>query len=166
MNMGSTRQCAGGIEKGINMKRILLAGLLAAAVVPAFGADIGVSISINQPGLYGRIDIGDVPQPQVIYSRPVVVERAPRPAVVRPIYLHVPPGYEKHWSRHCHEYHACGEPVYFVREDWYRNVYMRHHRERREKRDMHRDERRDRRIERDRRYEHDRGRDRERRDRD
>lgn len=34
-----------------------LAGLLAAAA-PAHATDVGVSIGINQPGVYGRIDIG------------------------------------------------------------------------------------------------------------
>ncbi len=38
-----------------------LAGLLAGA--PAQATDVGVSIGINQPGIYGRIDIGRFPQP-------------------------------------------------------------------------------------------------------
>ena len=94
----------------------------AAAAVPAQAADVGVSIAISQPGVYGRIDIGQYPQPAVIVSQPVVV-RQPRvvygPAP-QPVYLWVPPGHQKNWSKHCGRYNACGVPVYFVKEDWYR----------------------------------------------
>lgn len=111
------------------MKRFLLAAALGAAIAwPAQAADVGVSISIGQPGFYGRIDIGDFPPPRLIYRQPVVIERVPpgRP----PVYLRVPPGHAKHWSRHCHEYHACGERVYFVRDDWYEREYVPRYRER------------------------------------
>ena len=95
----------------------------AAATVPAQAADVGVSIAISQPGVYGRIDIGQYPQPAVIVSQPVVV-RQPRvvygPAP-QPVYLWVPPGHQKNWAKHCGRYNACGVPVYFVREDWYRS---------------------------------------------
>ena len=40
------------------MKRILVSAALAVAAAPALAADVGVSISIGQPGFYGRIDIG------------------------------------------------------------------------------------------------------------
>ena len=99
------------------MKRLLFAAALAAvATSPVLAADIGVSLSIGQPGFYGRIDIGDYPKPQLVYPQPVVIERAPvgRP----PIYLHVPPGHAKHWRKHCREYNACGEQVYFVQDNW------------------------------------------------
>jgi hypothetical protein len=43
---------------------------------------------------------------------------------VQPVYLRVPPGHEKHWSKHCGKYGACGQPVYFVREDWYQTQYV------------------------------------------
>ncbi len=133
------------------MKRFLIA-LIAVIInnTPALAADVGVSVSIGEPGFYGRLDIGNFPQPQVIYSQPMVVERVPmnRP----PIYLRVPPGYAKHWSRHCHEYNACGERVYFVNDNWYQREYAPRYREqyrdRRDDRhydrgDDHRDERRD-----------------------
>jgi hypothetical protein len=42
--------------------------------------------------------------------------------------LHVPPGHEKHWSKHCAQYNACGRPVYFVRDEWYNNEYVPHYR--------------------------------------
>jgi hypothetical protein len=47
-----------------------------------------------------------------------------------PIYLRVPPGHAKHWSKHCHEYNACGERVYFVQDDWYQHEYVPRYQER------------------------------------
>jgi hypothetical protein len=103
------------------MKRILIAAALGLAVAPAF-AQVGVSVNVGEPGFYGQINIGNYPPPQVIYSQPTVIEAAPA-YVGGPIYLHVPPGHEKHWAKHCAQYNACGRPVYFVRDDWYNNVY-------------------------------------------
>lgn len=97
---------------------LLTAGLLAST---AQAADVGVSISISEPGVYGRIDIGRFPQPQVIVAQPVIVVQ-PRVRVVQqpePIYLWVPPGHRSNWRRYCAEYQACGVPVYFVQNDWY-----------------------------------------------
>ena len=107
------------------MKRILAAAALAAAALPAWAQDVGVSVHVNQPGLYGRIDIGHVPQPPlVVYPQPVVI--APTPVAVHqhPIYLHVPPGHSKDWRKHCHRYNACGQPVYFVQESWYQRSFV------------------------------------------
>ncbi len=108
------------------MRRPLFAAALISLVAPAFAGDIGVSINFAQPGIYGQITLGDVQAP-VIYAQPVVVQPAPEFAAAPPIYLHVPPGYEKHWGHHCAEYHACGRPVYFVREDWYQREYLPRH---------------------------------------
>ena len=106
------------------MKRFLIAVAVATATIalPALGADVGVSVSIGEPGFYGRLDIGGYPQPQVIYRQPIAVERIPmnRP----PIYLRVPPGHAKNWRKHCHEYNACGERVYFVQDSWYNREYV------------------------------------------
>jgi hypothetical protein len=130
------------------MKRFLIAAAVAAATIttPAFAADVGVSVSIGQPGFYGQLDIGDYPQPQVIYRQPIAIERVPmdRP----PIYLRVPPGHAKHWRRHCREYNACGERVFFVQDRWYNREYVpryqEHHRDRRnDGRDNHRDDHRE-----------------------
>jgi hypothetical protein len=88
----------------------------------AIAADLGMSINIGEPGFYGQLDIGDFPQPQVIYSKPVLIERAPGYGSRRPIYLHVPPGHEKHWSKYCGQYDACGQPAYFVRDGWYPTI--------------------------------------------
>jgi hypothetical protein len=125
------------------MKRFLIAAVLAAATVttPALAADVGVSISIGDPGFYGRLDIGDYPPPQVIYRQPRVIQRVPmdRP----PIYLRVPPGHAKHWSKNCRKYNACGERVYFVKDSWYNREYAPRYREQhRDRRDERRDDNR------------------------
>ncbi|MFT3734584.1 MAG: hypothetical protein QM776_06130 [Rhodocyclaceae bacterium] len=92
-------------------------------------ADVGVSVSIGQPGFYGRIDIGGTPPPVLIMPEPLIIRR-PAPHVhYAPIYLRVPPGHEKHWDKHCGRYNACGRPVYFVRDDWYEDTYVPHYRE-------------------------------------
>lgn len=105
------------------MKRLILVAAMVAVAAPAMAGDVGVSISIGQPGFYGQINIGAVPQPpQLIYTQPVIVQQDVRFAA-EPIYLHVPPGHEKHWGKHCAQYNACGRPVYFVRDDWYSREY-------------------------------------------
>lgn len=112
------------------MKRLLIAAPLLAATLcsQAYAADVGVSVSIGQPGFYGQIDIGDFPRPALLYPQPVMIQPVPygRP----PVYLRVPPGHAKHWSKHCYQYGACGERVYFVRDDWYRREYVPRYRER------------------------------------
>lgn len=99
-----------------------VAGSLVAGVALAGGPDVGVTIEISQPGVYGRVDLGRFPQPQVVVQRPIIVA-PPRAVVVQPepVYLWVPPGHQRHWRRHCGRYGACGVPVYFVREGWYRD---------------------------------------------
>jgi len=112
------------------MKRILTAAAAAFSAIcaPAFATDVGVSISIGQPGFYGRIDIGGYPPPAVIYAEPLIIESVP--VVGPPIYLRVPPGHAKNWGRYCHKYHACAQRVYFVRDDWYTREYVPRYRER------------------------------------
>jgi hypothetical protein len=105
------------------VKHLLLAAIIAAVGAPAFADNVSVAIGISRPGFYGQINIGELPQPPVIYAQPVVIQRAPLVVVAEPIYLHVPPGHEKHWRKHCAEYGACGRPVYFVREEWYQKEY-------------------------------------------
>lgn len=114
--------------------RMVAFRLVALAVILApslsIAADVGVSVSIGEPGFYGHIEIGSFPQPQVIYPEPVIIRRVPVGVVLTPIYLHVPPGHEKHWSKHCRKYNACGQPVYFVQQGWYNNVYVPDYRKR------------------------------------
>jgi hypothetical protein len=109
------------------MKRILGLALVAATMAPpAYATDVGVSVGFSQPGVYGRIDIGQYPQPAVILPQPVLI--APPPAVVmqpQPIYVWVPMEHRKHWNKECRKYNACAVPVYFVRHDWY-NEHVRY----------------------------------------
>jgi hypothetical protein len=132
------------------MKHFLIATALVAAAIstPALATDVGVSVTIGQPGFYGRIDIGDYPypQPRLIYRQPRIVERV---YIERePIYMRVPPGHAKNWSKHCHRYDACGYPVYFVQDYWYEHEYVPYYREyhgdrRGERYDDYRDDRRE-----------------------
>ncbi len=111
------------------MKRLLFTVIAAAVASPALASDVSASIGISQPGFYGQINIGDFPRPAVIYAEPVWVQRPPKVVRVQPVYLRVPPGHEKHWSKHCAKYGACGRPVYFVREDWYQHEYVPYYRD-------------------------------------
>lgn len=106
----------------------LLATVLSAAASVTQAADVGVSVSIGQPGFYGQIDIGGYPEPRVIYREPRIIER--RYVVEQPVYMRVPPGHAKHWDKHCYEYHACNRRVYFVQDDWYTREYAPRYRER------------------------------------
>ena len=117
------------------LKRLLISGFLLAMSGTALAADVGVSISVGQPGFYGRIDIGDYPYPppRVIYSRPIIVHR--HVDVYEPLYLRVPPGHAKNWSRYCGRYDACDYPVYFVQDNWYNNVYAPEYRKHNRNRD-------------------------------
>src|SRR5258708_3273064 len=106
------------------MKRLLLAAAMAAiAIVPARGGDVGVSVNVGQPGFYGRVEMGNLSQPRLIYPEPVVIEPAPVNVERQPIYLHVRPHEAKEWGKYCRKYNACGQSVYFVQETWYNNVY-------------------------------------------
>ena len=106
------------------MRSLTILMLAAAAAAPvAAQTSVGVSIGIHQPGVYGRIDIGNVPPPPVVYTQPVVIAPTPVAVYQRPIYLYVPPGHQKNWGKHCGRYGACGQPVYFVRETWVRERY-------------------------------------------
>jgi len=99
----------------VSMLPLLLVGA-------AHGADANVRVIVSgevAPGVYGRVDIGSAPPPPVLYAEPMVIVREPRPVKAAPVYLHVPPGHAKNWSKHCHKYNACGTPVYFVKSAEY-----------------------------------------------
>jgi hypothetical protein len=109
------------------MKKILAVLLLTGGAVGAATAQVGVSIGINQPGVYGRINIGDVPRPALVMPQPVLIA-PPRVAVqAAPVYLYVPPAHQQNWRRYCGRYNACGQPVYFVRDQWVRERYEHEH---------------------------------------
>ena len=138
------------------MKKFLIALFLVSAASGAMaGTRVGVDINIGGPGYYGNIQLGDFGRPPVIYEQPVIIERQVR-YVGEPMYLRVPPGHAKHWSKHCRGYNACGRPVYFVQDSWYNNTYAPRYREshrghdyRDDRRDDRRDYRDDRRDDRD-----------------
>lgn len=98
---------------------VALAGGLS-LTAPALAADVGVSISISEPGVYGRIDIGRFPQPALVLQQPVIVHQ---PAVLvgrpQPVYMYVPQAHRVSWRQYCGRYGACGVPVYFVQHPWY-----------------------------------------------
>lgn len=101
----------------------LAAALVALGVLgaPAAQAAASVSVEIAQPGVYGRIVLGNLGvRPAVVYPEPVIVAPAPYARVRSPIYLYVPPAHQRNWSRYCGLYEACGQPVYFVQENWVR----------------------------------------------
>ena len=106
------------------MTRLLFLAALAAATHSALAADVAVSVQVGQPGFYGRVDIGNFPPPLLVYPEPVIIQPVPVGIVRQPIYLHVPPCHAKDWRKHCRKYNACGQPVYFVQEDWYNNVFV------------------------------------------
>lgn len=110
------------------MKKIVALALAAGAATSAFAQpSVGVSIGINQPGVYGRINIGDVPPPALVLPQPVLIA-PPRVVIERPpIYLYVPPAHQQNWRRYCGRYSACGQPVYFVRDNWVRERYEHEH---------------------------------------
>jgi hypothetical protein len=130
------------------MKKLLAAlALTSAAFTTTAFADVGVSIRIGEPGFYGQLDIGGYDRPRFINSRPILIRERYRSAP--PIYLRVPVGHQRNWIKHCGRYNACYRPVYFVRDEWYRDVYSpRYRREhshdwRHDRRDDHRDHGRD-----------------------
>jgi hypothetical protein len=117
------------------LMKVLLSAALAAvsllSLTPAHATDVGVSVQISEPGMYGRIDLGRFPQPAVVVQQPVIVQQ---PAYVvappQPVYLWVPPGHQKKWKNYCGRYNACGVPVYFVQDRWYREHVLPHRGER------------------------------------
>jgi hypothetical protein len=115
-------------ERAQSMKTLaaLTLAAAAAAVLPAHAAtSIGVSIGINAPGQYGRIDIGNYPQPTLVMPQPIVYAPSPVAVYQRPIYLYVPAAHQSNWGRYCGAYRACGQPVYFVQDSWVRDEYRR-----------------------------------------
>ena len=110
------------------MKSIVLLALALGAVAPVLAQpSVGVSIGINQPGVYGRINIGDVPRPALVYAQPVIIQAPPVAYERQPIYLYVPPTHQQDWRRYCGRYSACNQPVYFVHDQWVRERYEHEH---------------------------------------
>ena len=107
---------------------MLIAALGAAVAAPAWSAvDVGVGITIREPGVYGRIEIGSQPPPPLLYPQPVIITRPAVVVVQPPMYLYVPPGHAKDWRKHCGKYNACARQVYFVQETWVQDRYEERH---------------------------------------
>lgn len=122
---------------------ILLASLSAYAELPTINLSVGGEVS---PGVYGQVQFGNAPPPPVVLARPTIIERQPPNVVVQPIYLHVPPEHQRNWAKHCHEYHACSRPVYFVKSREYEPGYRKEVRKddrREDRRENRHEERRD-----------------------
>ncbi len=103
-----------------------LAATVVTTALPAHAAtNIGVTIGINAPGQYGRIDINNYPQPVLVLQQPIIYAPTPQAVYQRPIYLYVPTSHRANWGRYCGNYRACGQPVYFVQESWVRDEYQR-----------------------------------------
>lgn len=119
------------------MKNLVLAASLLLAAASAATASAAVTVSIGQPGFYGRIDVGNYPAPELIYAQPVIVER-PQYYSARPIYLRVPPGHARNWSKNCRRYNACNQEVYFVQDSWYNNQYAPRYRQQHARPPVHR----------------------------
>ena len=115
-----------------NALKFAAVALVAAAAGAAHAqVSVGASVNINVPGVYGRVDIGPAgpafAPPPLIYPQPVVIAPSPVAAYQRPVYLYVPEAYTHDWRHHCAAYGACGQPVYFVREQWVHDRYVQHY---------------------------------------
>ena len=90
---------------------LALAAVVAAAALPAQAAtSVGISIGINAPGQYGRIDINNYPQAVLYTQQPVIYAPPPVAVYQQPIYLYVSPAHQSNWGRYCSVYGACGQP--------------------------------------------------------
>lgn len=90
-------------------------------------ASVTAHIDINQPGIYGRIDVGQLPSVAIVQPQPVIIAPAPVYVEQAPIYLYVPPAHQRDWRRYCRQYNACGQRVFFVRDEWVRERYEQEH---------------------------------------
>ncbi len=114
------------------LRATVVATMMAGSAAAWSKVDVNVGVTIREPGVYGRVEVGTSPPPPVYYPQPVVIAQpviVGRPVVVQqePMYLYVPHGHAKKWRKHCYKYDACGRPVYFVQEDWVRNNYQQAH---------------------------------------
>lgn len=103
------------------MKKLFLIGALLVSAASGASAQ-NLSLQLGQTGYYGSIDLGNLRAPPVIYQQPMIIDRTVQYGG-QPMYMRVPPGHAKKWSKHCAAYNACGRPVYFVQDSWYNNTY-------------------------------------------
>lgn len=118
MNTSST--ILRGISRAAAKATLSAAATIAAGMAIASPAMAQVNISVGQPGFYGQLNVGGYPPPVLYSPQPVIIQRG---YVGAPVYLRVPEGHRRHWSRNCYRYNACGRQVYFVQDSWYHNTY-------------------------------------------
>ncbi len=114
-----------------SINKFLISSALLGLTQLSQASDIGVKVILEgevQPGVYGRVEIGNDSHPDLVYAQPRVVV-VDQHRSERPVYLHVPPGHAKHWDKHCREYQACDRRVYFIRSTEYSQEYQREHRQ-------------------------------------
>src|SRR2546430_6197918 len=52
-------------------KRFVYAIAALTISAPTLASEAGVSVSVGQPGFYGRVEIGSLPPPQLVYAQPI-----------------------------------------------------------------------------------------------
>jgi len=107
---------------------VLAAAISLCGALSTRAGDLGINVIVSgqvAPGIYGQVQIGNAAPPPLVYAQPMLIE--PQAAPPPPVYLHVPPEHAKNWRKHCHEYHACNRPVYFIRSAEYEPDYARRH---------------------------------------
>lgn len=111
----------------MHKKLLILSSIIGLQMASTAAAgDLGINVLLAgevAPGVYGQVEIGNTSRPVLVYERPMIIAVDKRYARAQPVYLHVPPGHAKHWSKHCQEYHACGRQVYFVKSREYEPEY-------------------------------------------
>ena len=116
-----------------------------AAVAVGLAGTVNAAVNVNvivegqiQPGVYGRVEVGNPNVPPPVWrTQPVIIAPQPQVVEVVPVYVHVPPGHARNWRKHCHRYDACGRPVYFVKSAEYEPGYGKKRRHRHDDDDGH-----------------------------
>ncbi len=111
----------------LNTKSLIAVVALTAGMAGAVHAQAYSNITVGgafAPGVFGQISIGNNAPPPVMNVQPVLVGRPVYGAA--PIYLHVAPQEYRDWGRYCRRYHACGQPVHFVRVEQHNRWWERH----------------------------------------
>lgn len=105
------------------MNRSLAAlALIALGSVAPVMAEVSVSVTLGEPEYYGRIELDEgYYRPRLVNDRPVVLDQRYRN--MAPIYVRAPRDQHSDWRQHCAKYDACERPVFFVRDEWYTQIY-------------------------------------------
>jgi len=101
--------------------RTLGIAALSVCILQTATAATSAAISINQPGVYGRVVLGEpLPSSAYVHASPVIINRPAYNYQREPIYLYVPTAHSSNWGRYCDRYNACVQPVVFVQDRWVR----------------------------------------------